>query len=90
MPMTSSAASTWIPRTPRAERPIGRISCSLKRIAMPALVARTTSRVPSVSVAETRRSPSSSVMARMPARRGRLNSSSGVFLMMPRLVASIR
>ena len=49
MATTSSPSRSWIPRTPRALRPIGRASSSWNRMAMPLRVPMTRSLVPSVS-----------------------------------------
>src|SRR5206468_2328572 len=79
-------SSRFMPRTPRAVRPIGRTSFSSKRTALPESENSITSCSPSVSAAPIRKSPSSRSTAIMPALRGLLKSLSGVFLTVPRLV----
>ncbi len=87
LPDSTSASTTWssrprrIPITPRAVRPIGRTSFSLKRIDFPFEVAMKISSDPRDSSAASRWSPSSMVTAMMPPARGRENAASGVFLM---------
>ena len=76
--------------TPPASRPIARTSDSLKRAIMPCAVARITSSSPDETSTQASSSFSSSVIARMPVERTRSNCSSGVFLMIPRRVASTR
>ncbi len=85
--ITFCPSSRFMPRTPRAVRPIGRTSFSSKRTALPESENSITSCSPSVSAAPIRKSPSSRSTAMMPALRGLLKSFSGVFLTVPRLVA---
>src|SRR5262245_8578059 len=81
--MTASSASTSMPLTPAAARPIGRTSSSLKRMARPCRVPRRTSRWPSVRRTAMTSSPSSRVIARIPPRCGREYAASSVFFTRP-------
>ena len=66
---------------------MGRTSSSLKRMALPPLVNRITSRVPSVTATSTSWSSSRRSTAMMPEARGRENADSGVFFTVPSRVA---
>ena len=73
-----------------AARPMGRISLSEKRIAMPCLLPSSTSRLPSVSATPMRSSSSRSTMAMRPVERRLANSVVSVRLMRPLRVAMTR
>jgi len=85
--MTRPPLARFMPRTPRAPRPIGRTSFSSKRTALPSLEKSITSCLPSVSATPTRQSPSSRSTAMIPDGRGRENSASEVFFTTPSCVA---
>ncbi len=75
-----------MPATPMAPLPVGRTFTSSNRIARPLFTAIRISELPSVSRASSSWSPSTIVMALTPVCRGRLNSSSEVFLIIPCVV----
>jgi hypothetical protein len=77
----------FMPRTPRAPRPIGRTSFSSKRTALPSSENIITSCLPSVIATPTRQSPSSRSTAMIPEGRGREKSASEVFFTTPSCVA---
>ena len=76
--------------TPAASRPIGRTSVSWKRAILPMAVAMMTSSWPVATSTQASSSSSSRVIAMIPVERTFSNCSSGVFLTMPRRVASTR
>ncbi|MNN73969.1 hypothetical protein D3C81_1901280 [compost metagenome] len=78
---------SFMPRTPRALRPISRTTLSAKRITLPASENIMTSLAPSVMAAAIRVSPSFSFRAIRPLERGRANCTSGVFFTVPEAVA---
>ena len=82
-PITLSPLPSRIPRTPAAERPIGRISSSWKRIARPFCVPITISCVASVSFTSVSWSPFFRFAAIIPLRRGLLNSERTTFFTNP-------
>ena len=85
--ITCWPATKFIPRTPRAVRPIGRTSFSSKRTALPASENSITSCWPSVIAAPTKKSFSFKSTAMMPALRGLEKSDKRVFFTVPKLVA---
>src|ERR1700681_3570783 len=87
---TSSPFASDIALTPRAGRPIGRTSFSLKWIAIPSCVARMMSRSPLLRSTASSSSSSSRPIAIKPLRRTFSNSASLVFLMTPRRVTITR
>ena len=88
MPTTSSVPwRSFMPRTPRAVRPIGRTFSSRKRIAQPSLVPSSTSDAPSVMRTPTRSSLSAIDSAMMPELRMLAKRLSDVFLIWPARVA---
>ena len=82
-PTTLSPLPSRIPRTPAAERPIGRISSSWKRMASPFCVPMTISCVASVNLTSVSWSPFFKFAATIPFRRGLLNSDRTTFFTMP-------
>ncbi len=72
--MTLAPSPNFMPRTPRAVRPITRTSLSLKRIALPMLLNNIISCSPSVRAVPTNSSSSSKSTAIMPLARGREKS----------------
>ena len=90
MPTTQSPSLSVRALTPRAVRPMARTSFSLKRIAMPFLVATSRSSLPLVRRTQHSSSPSSKSMAITPPLRVVWNAESGVRLMTPLRVTITR
>ncbi len=87
---TSSSASSRIPMTPVAVRPIERTLSSENRIALPLRVIRRMSLVPDVGRTFTTSSPSRRLSAMIPSRRDESYSRNRVFFTMPFLVTISR
>jgi hypothetical protein len=87
MPTRRSPVPSFMPRTPPASRPIGRTLSSRNRTARPLAEVRSTSWPALVIATDTRRSVSSSEIARMPVTRIFSNAVSSVFLTVPLSVA---